>query len=61
MASAYKWRITNTKYAFITDETGGEPFITDNVSSIDESEISLKTNQLNEANYSSKYNLPNYF
>ena len=57
MASAYKWRITNTKYAFITDETGGEPFITDNVSSIDESEISLKTNQLNEANYSSKYNL----
>lgn len=57
MASAYKWRITNTKYAFITDETGGEPFITDNVSSVNESEISLKTNQLNEENYSSKYNL----
>ena len=47
MASAYKWRITNTKYAFITDETGGEPFITDNMSSVNESEISLKTNQLN--------------
>ena len=57
MASAYKWRITNTKYAFITDETGGEPFITDDVSSVNESEISLKSNQLNEENYSSKYNL----
>ena len=57
MASAYKWRITNTKYAFITDETGGDPFITDDVSSVNESEISLKSNQLNEENYSSKYNL----
>ena len=57
MASAYKWRITNNKYAFITDETGGDPFITDNVSSVNESEISLKSNQLNEENYSSKYKL----
>lgn len=57
MASAYKWRITNTKYAFITDETGGDPFITDNVSSVNESEISLNANKLNEENYSSRYNL----
>lgn len=57
MASAYKWRITNNKYAFITDETGGDPFITDNVSLVNESKISLKSNQLNEENYSSKYKL----
>ena len=57
MASAYKWRITNLKYAFITDENGGEPFITDNLDPIDENTISVKTNQLNEENYASKYNL----
>lgn len=56
MASAYKWRITNLKYAFITDKNGGEPFITDNLVSIDENTISIKANQLNEENYASKYN-----
>lgn len=57
MASAYKWRITNLKYAFITDENGGEPFITDDLAPVDENTISIKANQLKEENYAFKYNL----
>lgn len=61
MASAYKWRITDQKYAYITTGTGGDgnPFIAvggmHNGEPVDDSAISLAANTLNEVAYANKY------
>ena len=37
--AVYKWRLDNTSYAYITNETGGTPFIATNENNIDEGKI----------------------
>ena len=54
MASVYKWRITNTKYAFITDKTGGDPFIT-NSAVTEEEKYSAAARGLTETAYAIKF------
>lgn len=61
MASAYKWRITDQKYAYITTGTDGDgnPFIAvggmHDGEPVDDSAISLAANTLNEVAYANKY------
>lgn len=61
MASAYKWRITEQKYAYITTGTDGDgnPFIAvggmHDGEPVDDSAISLAANTLNEVAYANKY------
>lgn len=53
----YKWRIGNCKNAYLTDENGGDPFITVDIKDEDEEKISLVVKDFTEEEYKSKYEL----
>lgn len=70
MRNVYKWRIINTKYAYITDENSGEPFIFDKLTgkrfypsdriesgvNPDDSLISIQSSKLSLVQYTDKFN-----
>lgn len=55
--AVYKWRLDNTSYAYITDEseTGGTPFIATNENNIDEGKIKEKVVSWNEETYCDEF------
>lgn len=53
--NAYKFRITNSKFAYITNASGGSPFITSNPDSINDSAIISIVSRYSEAEYKAHY------
>lgn len=53
--AVYKWRLDNTSYAYITNETGGTPFIATNENNIDEGEIKEKVVSWDEQKYCEQF------
>ena len=56
MASAYKWRITNTKYAYLATPTSDVPVIS-GFTADEEVKIAQRVNGYSETTYSTQYNI----